>query len=520
MSDSLTSLRATKIRLFLTCWLVFTLHFATDFVREHYLVISIVDDCSFRLDKYVGLHHDIFETPGYGAHHGANPGASMIAAIPYIAFKPFVDRIVNYQISKRVAQSAEENKAVYKDHRPARVRFYNEIRKRGLDVKFGLVCCVTMVFCMAPFSAFGVVVIFNIMNYLGLSKKLSLFMAFLYAFGTPVFFRTGYLNQNLMVGIFGLTGFVLLWQPGNHSRLKIWQRYGIAGLLSGMSVLCDYSGLVVLLMIFGYGLLRKMDSAALRQALKNACWYIGGAIGPILLLWFYQWQSFGHPLYPGQHHMPPVDWVEIGYRGVGGPSIELIRMLLFDYRFGLFVMSPILLLAFAAPILSRFKKNIVPLRETLFILAFFIAFTLFLGCIQYTRLQWVTGIRYIIPVIPFLFLLVASVIIQLPRILAYGLAVFAFAQAWCMSMVRSVGIKDEGVINSVVSVFLDGFQLPWLNTLSKMARQYVPFLEENNVSPISFFILWGVIIYGIWRIKYPFKTLKKETSLIISEEKP
>jgi hypothetical protein len=215
-----------------------------------------------------------------------------------------------------------------------------------------------------------------------------------------------------------------------------------------------------------------------------------------------------------------VDWIDIGYKGVGGPSLELIRMLLFDYRFGLFVVSPILLLAFVAPVLSCVKRNIVPLRETLFILIFFVAFTLFLGCIQYTRLQWVTGIRYIIPVIPFLFLLVASVLVQTPKIVAYMLAVFAFAQSWCMSMVRSVGVKDEGAINSVITVFLDGFQLPWLNTLSKMAHQYIPVLEENNVSPIAFFILWGVIIYGIWRIKYPFKTLKEETSLIISEEKP
>ena len=41
-----------RIRLFLTCWVVFCLHFATDFVREHYLVVSIVEDASFDLNKY------------------------------------------------------------------------------------------------------------------------------------------------------------------------------------------------------------------------------------------------------------------------------------------------------------------------------------------------------------------------------------------------------------------------------------------------------------------------------------
>lgn len=509
MYDYFTSLRATRIRIFLTCWLVFVLHFATDFVREHYLVISIVDDCSFRLDKYVGLHHDIFETSDHGAHHGANPGASMIAAIPYAVFKPIIDRVVNYQMSKRVTLPEEENKATYQDHRPARVRFYNEIRKRGLDIKFGLVCCVTMVFCMAPLSAFGVVVIYNALNYLGLSKRLSLFMSFLYAFGTPVFFRTGYLNQNLMVGIFALTAFVLLWQSKKQSRLKMCWRYGIAGFLSGMSLLCDYSGLVVLLMIFVYGLLRRMDSETLIQALKNAFWYIGGAIGPILLLWFYQWQSFGSPFYPGQNYMPPVDWIEIGYKGVGRPSLELLSMLLFDYRFGLFVTSPVLLLAFAAPVLSRYNKNIIPFRETLFILFFFITFTLFLSCIQYTRLQWVTGIRYIIPVVPFLFLLIVAVMVKIPRIVAYVIAVFTLGESWCMSMVRSVGTKNEGVVDSVIRVFLDGFQLPWLTTLSKMAHQYVPSLEGHDVSPIAFFVLWGFLIYGIWGVKYPFRSFEK-----------
>ena len=118
----------------------------------------------------------------------------------------------------------------------------------------------------------------------------------------------------------------------------------------------------------------------------------------------------------------------------------------------------------------------------------------------------------------FLFLLVAAVIVRMPRIFAYGLAVFAFAESWCMSMVRSVGVQKEGVIDSVVRVFLDGFQLPWLNTLSKMAQQYVPFLEKHSVSPIPFFLLWGFIIYGIWWIKYPCKSLEKDTSFHINEQ--
>ena len=41
-----------KIRLFLTCWLVFTVHFATNTVREHYPAFSLVEQGTFKVDRY------------------------------------------------------------------------------------------------------------------------------------------------------------------------------------------------------------------------------------------------------------------------------------------------------------------------------------------------------------------------------------------------------------------------------------------------------------------------------------
>ena len=274
------SLKSIKIKLFITCCLVFVLHFATDFVREHYLVLSIVEDSSFRLDKYVGLHHDIFETPEHGAHHGANPGASMIAALPCFVFKPVINLIDNY-FSKSTRELSAETSAVYKDHRQPRVKFYKQVRERGWDIKFGLVSAITMAFCMAPLSALGAVVMFTALNRLGLSSRLSLWMAFLYALGTPVFFRTAYLNQNLMVGIFAFIGFVQLWQMEDTSQIAVRKRFAIAGLLGGLSLLCDYSGLVPLVMLYGYGVIRRCDSVSLQRALRESLWYFGGAIVPI-----------------------------------------------------------------------------------------------------------------------------------------------------------------------------------------------------------------------------------------------
>ena len=70
------------VRLFLTCWLVFVLHFASNTVREVYLALAIGDHLSFRVDEYARMHPDLFEKPGFGWHIGANPGGSMLAAIP------------------------------------------------------------------------------------------------------------------------------------------------------------------------------------------------------------------------------------------------------------------------------------------------------------------------------------------------------------------------------------------------------------------------------------------------------
>src|ERR1041384_3828836 len=94
----MTDLRPTRqlqIRLFATCWLIFCLHFATDIVREHYLSFSLAEDYSFRMDKYLGLHVDIFDTPGYGSHIGNNPGVAMIGAIPYLLCRPIIDGVVS-----------------------------------------------------------------------------------------------------------------------------------------------------------------------------------------------------------------------------------------------------------------------------------------------------------------------------------------------------------------------------------------------------------------------------------------
>ena len=96
--------RSIEIRIFLVCCLVFSLHFATNTVRELYPVLTLGDHLSFDVSEYAGLHHDIFEMPGRGSFINNNPGASLIGAVPYALFRPVTDRIV-----QKIQKSRSEN---------------------------------------------------------------------------------------------------------------------------------------------------------------------------------------------------------------------------------------------------------------------------------------------------------------------------------------------------------------------------------------------------------------------------
>jgi hypothetical protein len=109
----------------------------------------------------------------------------------------------------------------------------------------------------------------------------------------------------------------------------------------------------------------------------------------------------------------------------------------------------------------------------------------------------VTGVRYVVPAIPALFLLAFAYLWRLPPLLRYAIVILALAESWCLSMVRAIDISD-----SITRVLLGGFQLPWVNVLSKMAPQYLPFLAQQ-ASPLPLFLLCGALIYGLWRYPEP-----------------
>lgn len=490
------SARGLAIRLFLTCWLVYSLHAATNTVREIYLALAIADHLSFRVDDYAHIHPDLFEKPGYGWHIGANPGASMFGAIPYALCRPVIDPILNTVNRRRAARlAAGIETPSYNSPWPMAQQFYREAWRRGLDVKFGIAAIVMQALCMAPISALGVIGMFYLLRSVFASDRTAVWLCVLYAFGTPVFFRAGYLNHNMMIGHVAFLGFLALWNPAGTPRWTIATRSFLGGLAGGTALLLDYSGIVFLLGLFGY-LLAKAWKDQRSQWFRSAAWYVLGSLAPVLLLCWYQYRSFGNPIYPGQHWMPAVQWIDAGYQGFTVPQPDILKSLAFDYRYGLFTSCPLYMLALASPWFRQVNgSRFVPARELAAMLALVAGLYLFCSGISYTRLQYNTGVRYLAPAFPFLFVCAALALMNLPLRARYFVAVVAIAQAWCMAMYRDVE-RGFGVLEPVLQVFTNGFQLPALTVLSRMSEFQEYFSRGYSALPL--FAVAGAILFGLW----------------------
>ena len=479
--------RSTALRIFLTGWILYSAHFSSNVVRETYLAITLGESFSVRVDEYMGLHPDLFEIPGRGAYINSNPGASILGAVPYALANPFLTAL--YRARPQLVEPRPP--ATYDDPRPNRTQFMNESRARGLDIKLGLAAAVTLVGLMAPASALAMVLMYYFLSARLRNERQAMWLALLYGFGTPVFFRTAFLNQNLLLAHFVLVAFVALAWPRSSQEGTVRGGELLAGLSLGMGILCDYSA-APLVLVFGAWILASRGleggpAPAARGALRFAL----GALGPILLLLGYQWAAFGSPWFPAQRYMPPTEFSVLGWNGMTLPTVQLLVGNLLDPAYGLFVFCPMLVAVLATPFL-RERPGGPTGRELALVFGGTVALWLFASANQFSNLQFNTGVRYMVPAVPLLFAALVPVLLRAPRLVVWALLLPTVAISWSVSMAR------EDVPTSLARTFLMGPELPWVTVLGRMASGYAPFLAEG-VSPLAILGGLAVVVWLIWR---------------------
>jgi len=497
--------RAVAVRVFVTCWLVYTAYFTPYIVREHFPAITLAESGAFNVERFLGWTEDIFAGPRGGAYINNNPGASIAGAVPLMLAKPLLDA------AKR--RDRGRPPGMPPTGPPDMVTLIVAHRQ---EMYFMLVALVTVAGLMAPVSAATAALLSSRLMQAGVSAGTAALIALLYALGTPVFFRNAYLNHNMLVASAALTAFLLLWDsrktdslpaaqsaefplrstPPEAAFALLWdrefRRLGATrafacGLLCGYAVLCDFSGLIVVGGVGLYVLLRSRDGAP-RVRLAPVLSFAAGVAPMVAGLVAYQWFAFGSSLHPSQHYMAPTAPTAAGYRGFDWPSLSLIRANFFDTRFGLFAYSPALLLSLGAP----FARNVrfrIPRRESVVLVVYTLGFVLFSAANQYSWLQPSTGFRYLAPVVFVPLLFTVQTLQALPRGLRTAVAICMFAQSWLLAATH------ERNITVAFSRLLDtqSIVLPWM----QRGAQYGLF-EADRFWPLMLNVILAAAIGSIW----------------------
>lgn len=520
-------LASVRVRLFLVCWVLFSLFFATNVVREHYPAFALLDRGDFKCDRYANMHADLFQHTDGHWYVGNNLLGSMPAVLVLGLFDPVLDRLEEHSKAK-LAANPELADAPYDTKYPNRQKMWRLVKQAGLDLRFGASTALTSVFLMAPLSALLAVLVFDVLRRRAVERGRAVWLALLFAFGTPVFYRTGHLNHNMFLMETTFAAFVVVWFGSDADRgLSLGKKLGFGALL-GATCALDYAGFVLAGMLFLYFAVPRLLKAGVAKLLVD-CVPIALASLPFLgFLFWTQWLMYGDPFTPGQKVMPHQnEYVDQGYRGIGFPVPEIFFKNLIAPGWGLYTFGPLLLLALLpAARFIRPEKLVFPLHERRWSLALVLAFMLFCAANWYSLLQFNTGFRYLLPCVPFLFLAASDWLARMRKVPLVALSVIVITHGVVLAMTREVNdtenlIRHEAVDQGTSELSLPGYwkrmltetpipvayrridqegpQLPWLNVL----KQTQPGLKERLSSPWLPLVLIGLAVavcIGLWRL--------------------
>jgi 4-amino-4-deoxy-L-arabinose transferase-like glycosyltransferase len=180
-----------------------------------------------------------------------------------------------------------------------------------------------------------------------------------------------------------------------------------AGAAAGAAVLVNYLSVLPAALLLGYAV------AVTAPRTHPLLFLLGGVPAGLLLAWYHA-SAFGSPLSIANTFQSEMFRREDLVLGVFGlPRPEILWQLLFGTRRGLFLTSPVLLLAFAG--LFRLLRNRERRAEGLLFFSCFALLWLVNSAFREWHAGFSLGPRYLIPALPFVCLPLATVFRSWPR---------------------------------------------------------------------------------------------------------
>jgi hypothetical protein len=214
----------------------------------------------------------------------------------------------------------------------------------------------------------------------------------IYGLATPAFSYAGAFYSHQLAAVLLFISFALIfWLKPDKSG---WGRLALIGALLGYAVISEYPSALIAGLLFLYVLYRLADK-------RRVGWVILGGIGPGLLLAAYNYVTYRTILPVGYHYSAL--WQtqhSTGFMSLTYPKLDILWGIIGSPYRGLFLLSPILLLAVPGFIYlwQDRQHRAEAIVSTLAVLSFF-AFN------SSSSMWWggfSVGPRYLIPMLPFL----------------------------------------------------------------------------------------------------------------------
>jgi hypothetical protein len=288
-------------------------------------------------------------------------------------------------------------------------------------------------------------------------------------FGTPLF-AYGLLNFSHALAAFALFGAWVLLFVRASPRNDV-----IAGALIGLGVLSEYPCAVAGAVLIAF---------AWRRALR----IIAGGVPFAIVLAIYNKLAFGtfFALSSGNERNPEFrELAGHGIFGIGVPKLDALLHLLFDPSKGLFVFSPVLLLA-----LFAIKRARQTLSKDAFgaLVATPLALVILYSGYPNWHGGWTVGARYLVPAMPFLALLLVFTEVKRRELILLGASIAAVT------------------LTSLVFPFVPGdFPFPWMTFAWPMlqhgliAPNVFHFMARTLAIAIPFALVVAACIAGVGR---------------------
>jgi hypothetical protein len=257
--------------------------------------------------------------------------------------------------------------------------------------------------------------LFRFVLRLGAGRRWSAALALTYILGTIARAFADQFFSHQLAALLVFSGFVLLYRI-RHEELA--PRYAaLAGALLGYGVITEYPTALIAAALGVYALLPREATTGLRGLLRTANTRLGlllavGAAPFLLLGALYNTLAFGGPLSQGYTHLAGPESFRVGqaqgFMGITYPHLDAIwQTTLGPYR-GLFLISPVLLLA--VPGFVMLWRRLEWRAETRLWLVIVLVYALFVVSYYAWDGGFSLGPRHFLPALPFLMLPLAEVV--------------------------------------------------------------------------------------------------------------